>query len=721
MIYRIYYIKKERHTKTIQSARSAHTELICLCVACCLYAENIVFPTVPGVIDITKPPYSADKSGKTDVAPILNDVLTNQRSEGTWGPRIIYLPNGTYLVKSAVSWKKPPYTVGPHLHGQSRHGTVILLADSTFKVATQPGYMISSGSGVAQNFSRGIFNLTINTGKGNAGAIGIFWYGNNESLISDVDIISGDGGGIAGMRIGTNEEGPAGVRRVYIRGFRYGVWSTADLNTVTFTQLSLEGQSMCGIIHETGFPIYIDSLTSRNSVPVVLNRSSAQMVLINGYFTGGNPDTAAIINSTGAMLFVRNIRTGGYKQALSSTSHTVAPPSGAIIDEWSSHGVVTLFDGPQKSLNLPIKRAPEPEWEQDMNKWADVTKYTTGRTDQAALQAAIDDPTKTAVILPQGRDFNLAGDVYVRGNIRMLVCAGAGFIGAGSLVVTDAAGAPPVVKLWKVTSGTNSIVQQSSRTVVIEASANMKQFLHSGSGDLFITDATTGVRMTNPAGHLWAWHFNAESGGGPGPGQLDMTAGTAWIFGWKDEGAGISAKLAGGTAEVLGYFNYGVDTVPEIVVSGTASAFFASGVQCRWGGKYNLIIREIRNGVTKVLDTANNSSGFPTHYDFPAYAAYAAAAGTAQKPSDEMGNGHAIALDARQFGRSMVRVRWTAPAASGATILLVNSRGQTVNAKIAPAGQRSANLDAAEVPRGIYRIILQTGCRRVVEPMTIIR
>jgi hypothetical protein len=184
-------------------------------------AENIVFPPVSGVVDITRPPYNADKTGKTDCSAILTTALTNERTQGNWGCGIVYLPNGTYLVKGPVSWKMPPFTVGPHMVGQSRKGTVIRLADSTYRSTTQAAYVIQTGGGVAQNFNRGLFNLTVDIGKGNPGAIGVFWYSNNEGLMSDVDIISEDGLGVAGLRIGTTEEGPAGVRNVYIKGFGY--------------------------------------------------------------------------------------------------------------------------------------------------------------------------------------------------------------------------------------------------------------------------------------------------------------------------------------------------------------------------------------------------------------------------------------------------------------------------------------------------------------------
>jgi hypothetical protein len=584
------------------------------------FAENIVFPAVSGVVDITKPPYSADKTGKTDCSAILTQALNDERTSGNWGCGIVYLPNGTYLVKGPVSWKMPPYTVGPHLCGQSRKGTVIRLADSTYRSTTQSGVVIQTGGNVAQCFNRGLFNVTVNTGKGNPGAIGVFWYANNEALMSDVDIISGDGLGVAGLRVGTNEEGPAGVRRVYIQGFAYGVWSSANLNAMTLTQISLQGQRVCGVINEANLPLYIDSLTSVNSVPVISNRNKGVMVLINGSFSGGRADTVAIVNATGAMLFARNITTQGYKQAVSSTSHTVAPPAGMIIGEWSSHGAISLNSSPLHSLNLPIKRPPEPDWEQDLNKWASITSYTSGRTETQALQAAIDDPTKTVVVLPtKGKDYTINAPVYVRGNIRMIIGVGGGLAlsGSGSLVIPDAAGSPFVVKIMKIQGANVPLVQQSGRTVILESIGNM-QIRHEGTGDMFCTDITSALTVSNAQAHVWAWHYNDE---GVNHKTL-ISAGTVWLFGWKYEYSGTSATFSGGTTEILGFYNYSGGAVPQFIISGAANVSIASMMKGMYGAGYNIIVQETRNGVTKQLLATNNPAGYPTNFDAPLFTAY---------------------------------------------------------------------------------------------------
>ena len=701
-----------------QSWISFASLLVVFCLGSRINAENIVFPAVAGVVDITKAPYNADKTGKTDCAAIFNLALENERSQGTWGNTVIYVPNGTYLLKSGISWRMPPYTVGPHMIGQSKERTVLLLADSTFRSSTQAGVVVQTGGGVAQCFNRGLFNLTVNTGKGNPGAIGVFWYSNNEGLMSDVDIVSGDNLGVAGLRIGTVEEGPAMARRVHVKGFAYGVWSSANLNSVTLSEIFVEGQRIAGVLHQAQSPIFIDSLTSINSVPAVMIQYKAELVLINAYLIGGRPDTAAIVNQ--AMLFARNIVTSGYKQAITSTSHTVAPPTGPVVGEWSSHGIITQFDSPQHSLNLPIKRPPEPAWEQDVNKWADVSKYTTGRTDAAAFQAAIDDATKTVVVFPRGRDYNITGDVVVRGNIKMIISVGAQFTGNGTISVTDVAGSPPVVKFMKMLGpqpGTSPyIVHKSSRTVIVESMGLQGQGMgavHQGTGDLFVTDQVSPIRVTNPSAHAWLWHYNAEGG----TYQLDVQAGTVWIFGWKDEGSGSSGSMTGGKTEILGFINYGGDaTNPQFVVS-NASVSFAMAIKCIYGSGYTTIVRETRGGTTKNLLGSANPLGYPTQYDLPLYSGFDFT-DVKDKPAVQPAAGNALSLEALSLRQGAMAVSWRAPGM--ATVACVNTLGRTLWTQSGVSGRQAAELKTAQLPNGSYRLVLRSGGRQMEKSIGIV-
>jgi hypothetical protein len=147
-------------------------------------AENIIFPhvkngitDVSGIIDVARDPaYKADNTGKTDVTAILQKALDDHAGWTT-----LYLPNGTYQVTNTLTWKVCNPSVGgtcvqgPIMQGQSRKGTVIRLKDGTFTSAAASKDVLKTGGGVAQDMFRGLHNLTVDVGKNNPGANGVFW------------------------------------------------------------------------------------------------------------------------------------------------------------------------------------------------------------------------------------------------------------------------------------------------------------------------------------------------------------------------------------------------------------------------------------------------------------------------------------------------------------------------------------------------------------------
>jgi len=577
-------------------------------------AENIVFPPNCGIVDITKPPYSADNTGKTDVSAILTQALADERGQPSWHSRIVYLPNGTYMVRAAIKQKEPPFTVGPHLQGQSKAGTVIRLADGTWPAASGQNYVLSTGNGVAQCFNRGVRNLTVSIGKNNAGASGIWWYGNNTALMSDVDVICEDSGGIIGVDVSGPENGPCMVRNLYIKGFAYGI-KASSLNAVTFQNVTVEGQRTNGVMC-LGGPAWFDNLVSINRIKAVRNSSGGSMVLVGANLSGGDAATDAITNEGGGWIFARNVKTSGYRKAISCVSTTqpaASIPAGMTIEEFSSHGSTSLFPLASTTLNLPRTTAPEPEWEQDMSKWAIVSNYTSGRTNTQAFQAAIDDVTKTVVAL--NMDLTLSGTVYVRNNIKLIMGARCAlFKSGGTASIEIAAGNAPVVKIHNLVYTRPDgelvgipIVQHSSRTLIVESVITDVQA--EGSGDVFATDVGHFCKLSinNAQQHVWAWGFNGEvfSIGH----ELTISAGVARIFGWKTEHENTKVAATGGTLEILGFLMYspsGSHPEPLFQITGTD---FCCAMLRQIGNPYSLIVRETRDAVTKDLTSAANNTG----------------------------------------------------------------------------------------------------------------
>jgi len=155
--------------------------------------EPIVFPADAGVIDVTKAQYNAKGDGKSDDSDAIQRALDGPPSKN----RIIYLPNGTYLMSHQIEFglsrrfhpdkkihvRDPSHQRLTILQGQTRDKTIIKLADNCpefQKTGIQPKEedigrplvrgVVWTGENVAQHFRNAIRNLTVDTGKGNPGA-----------------------------------------------------------------------------------------------------------------------------------------------------------------------------------------------------------------------------------------------------------------------------------------------------------------------------------------------------------------------------------------------------------------------------------------------------------------------------------------------------------------------------------------------------------------------
>src|SRR3954464_806883 len=87
-------------------------------------AEDIVFPPDSGVIDVTRPPYSATGDGTTDVTAALQKALNDHANRG----RILFLPAGTYSISDTLKWPQGDdtgsETANVILQGQSQDRTI---------------------------------------------------------------------------------------------------------------------------------------------------------------------------------------------------------------------------------------------------------------------------------------------------------------------------------------------------------------------------------------------------------------------------------------------------------------------------------------------------------------------------------------------------------------------------------------------------------------------
>jgi len=579
-------------------------------------AIDYVFPPASGIIDVTKAPYNADNTGKTDVSAILTKAANDIIGVPGWGPSTMYLPNGTYLVKNTITWKVTSHGngCGPHLIGQSRKGTVIKLAKGTWPVGNELKGVIWTGAGDENNFNKGIYNLTVLVDSNNAGAIGIIYVSDNNGMMSDVDVISADGKGAYGIQsaggiAGVGGNGPFIIRRTFIKGFQVGM-RTCGSEGAMCSQIRVEGQSKYGVWASCG-DLIIDSLTSNDTCIAV--EAEAAVFLTNAVLTGGAPTQYGIRNFVTSSFF-RDIKTTGYKFAISSVG-TNRPPLVTSFDEYAPVAGISLNPPTLKSMNIPARFPPEVAWETDFTKWAFPENYKTGNlTDVQALQAAIDDVTKTTVCLTRGKVYQIDAPVHVRGTISRIYAAG-GMLhkvnSNGTVIIDD--GTAPVLMIQKVSidnvDGSPGpdihLYKRTSRTVVLE-SMGMIDWHIEGGGDTYITDITSGKCYVNHAqARVWLWQWEGTC---CMDSTLTVSNGMVRAVGYYDEGNQSMLYFLGGISEILGYWEYSTtcNNSGEYLIGirndaqVSAAGIFQQNFCNPWGG-YDQLVSETRGGTTKIL------------------------------------------------------------------------------------------------------------------------
>jgi hypothetical protein len=307
---------------------------------------------------------------------VTDDTAAFQKAVEKIGT-LVYVPDGTYLVSGRIAWSNGERkTSRIILQGQSRDNTILRLKDNCegYQDPAQPQTVLYTGRAPAQRFRNAVRNLTIDTGTGNPGAVGLRFMANNQGGVLDVAIRSADGRGAVGLDLAyTNEQGPCLIRNVHVIGFDVGIHTRHAVDGVVMENVSVENQNVAGIVNE-GQCLSVAGLRSLNRVPAVRNAAGPGLIaLIDADLRApdsSSADGAAIVNDAG--LFLRNVHTAGYTSAVQTSVGQA--PAGATIAEWTSHDVASLFPSPRRSLGLPIKQTPVVPWDAP-ETWVNVRSF----------------------------------------------------------------------------------------------------------------------------------------------------------------------------------------------------------------------------------------------------------------------------------------------------------------------------------------------------------
>lgn len=501
--------------------------------------------------------------------------------------KIVYFPNGTYLVSDTLVYSYTDLKIKfteinrcMHFQGESQKGTILRLKDHA------PGFEAGKNKAVV-SFNHGEWsnvamqnsfeNFTIEVGAGNPGASGLEFYSNNTGVVRNVSVrsLDPDKAGHAGLSLTVYNFSGVLVKNLDVDGFDYGVKVTQPRLYSVFENIHVGDQHIAGFYLEDN-NVSLRGLTSRNKVPAVsVKGQMATMALLDGDFSGGSPDAAAVDCGNG-FLFARNLKTAGYGTAIRYDGKTAV--QGPEVGEYLSNAAFTLFPVKEKrSLGLPIEETPEMPWDKDLQQWAGVDTFGAkgdGFTDDtAAIQRAMNSGRSTVYFQPG--TYLVNGPIDVPASVRrinMMYCdlvAGGDLqkmSNVGLLRILDGKEPLFIEKLFafELYFGEQYFIDHAStRTLVLKDMHTQVGAMYRNSvpgGKVFIenvasTDQFEPVRncFTFTGQKVWARQINPERAD---PEVLNDGS-DLWVLGFKSEGPGCAFKTTrDGRTEVLnGIFN----------------------------------------------------------------------------------------------------------------------------------------------------------------------
>jgi hypothetical protein len=588
-------------------------------------AENIVFPEDAGVIDVSKSPYFAKGDGKTDDTEALQQALM----ENPNGNRIIYLPNGTYRLSTTLRWPNGEGDTAQRatiLQGQSRAGARLELVDYSagFSNPGRPRPMLWTGGAHQRHHRNAVRNLTLHTGVGNPGAVGLQFKANEQGCIRDVTVIAGgQGAGATGIDLGhVDYNGPVFLKNVRVEGFDVGLRTAFSVYSVTAESVEFVHQQLAGI-RNSGQVLSLRHVRSTNAVPAVLNVDPASMISLLDSSLQGLPHrrpSPAIQNR--GVIFLRDLASAGctnltVTNLVENRTGTGESASGPNIDEFFSHRQFNVFPAPFRTLRLPIRETPEIPWD-PFSRWASPLQFggrpDDNRDDSAALQAAIDTGAST-IYLPNGT-WVLSRPVEVRGNVRRIMGCEAKIAlgtlqGGAALRVVGGTNEPLIIERLEVDPAAKVLVEHAAERTLVISSCLGVSMLWPGQGELFLEDVQSGAGLTmGPGQRLWARQWAGTFEGT----KLVNNGGLAWLLGFKSGlGGALIETAAGGKTELLGGLcvSSGIWKSEPMFRLRDASGVFVLGESSFNSTPFQTIATEVRKGVTRALPASGLTQDQP--------------------------------------------------------------------------------------------------------------
>jgi len=606
---------------------------------------NIVYPTKAftenggPVINLKNAPYNATGDGVTDDTAAfvaVMDYIYTEIAAGRNPKKTIYLPTGTYLVSDTIIYSASKATLNSFCRvrwvGQNRQNTTIKLKNNSagFGSVTTPKAVLAwARAGYTQQgnimWSNLLRNLTVDTGSGNPGAIGVVFMGANGCSMDNVTVRSGDGQGYAGFGFVTGVWSIQGhFSDLTVQGFAHGIRCDHVPETQpTFEYLTLTGQTVAGI-QVSRAAANFRKVNSTNTVPgLVVNGDGAQVVVLDSNFGGGAAGNAAltVTDTTKHQLFARNVTASGYGTTISVNGSAVATGN---IGEYMT-GAVYQFDPnirPQ-SLNLPVSEMPLVPWESNVANWTTPEDYTG--TDAQKIQAALNSG-KPAILFPKTYSVTTGSAFTVPATVKQM-----DFMHQESTINigfnVNAASSEPL--FIEHSNNKMPITISQPRTLVARYCGMRYSVTTTSPVVAHISNAATlaGGNLSSfcpPNSTIYARSINEEQRTST---NFIVSGGTMWVLGWKTEADRIAFEVKNsGSLEVLGgYQNFAATTDtgnPVLLNNESHASYIGTNFMSR---NYVQAVWEILGGVTyKSIwsDFPARNTGNGRNYFVPMYVGY---------------------------------------------------------------------------------------------------
>ncbi len=541
----------------------------------------ITFPADAGFVNVKD--FGAKGDGITDDTAAINAALSASGSdtgETFWQDKIVYLPIGTYLVSDTITKRYPNgrYASGAILIGQHRDKVIIRLQDaaSGFGSADKPKAIIRTSaklldgnatSGGKDYINKGegndafmnyVQNLSLDTGRGNKGAIGIDYLANNMGAVRNVTINGNDSEAV-GINLTRKWPGPALLQNVEINGFNVGVDVDNTEYGITMERITLNNQKGIGIRNRHNV-ISASDITIKNSrLPISNEARDGLIVLINGDISGSGQDESITNNG---FMNIRGLKINGYVNVF-----------GAAL----TNGVIDgVYKGSRRTANssqkwsLPVENPPSFNYD-PAKDWASIVKFgaepDSGKDSAPAIKAAFASGAAT-VYFPHGV-YHIGQNITVPPHVKRIV----GMTSTIRALATRPAVFSREQGMFR-TANTEALIIESlafdnsylGDQVGVEAIGSGELILrdivgagvttlsrHQLGGKVFVENTCCGnMRIAGRSG-VWARQLNTEGGGT----RITNRGAPLWVLGFKTErNCTVLENTDNASAEMLGGLVY---------------------------------------------------------------------------------------------------------------------------------------------------------------------